>query len=243
MEDEQRRNSPGGRDREATSWRFGVLLLLAAAAALGLAACGGSGAPQVVSLQTTTESSTASTTTRSGGGSTNSPSGGNPTKLVDEWATCMRSHGDPTQADPTIDVHGVINIFMSHVSARVSNQVKGGTGAQTGSCSQYLSAAQRLLRAADPVSPPPNQAELLQYAGCMRANGVPNYPDPTGDKANFNGTGIDTNSPTFIHAGDVCGKRIHAPTWWINGWGPPGDVSVRSIVGGSGSPPPGFPGG
>jgi hypothetical protein len=27
---------------------------------------------------------------------------GNPTRLVDEWATCMRSHGDPNQVDPTI---------------------------------------------------------------------------------------------------------------------------------------------
>ena len=26
---------------------------------------------------------------------------GNPTQLLDEWATCMRGHGDPSQADPT----------------------------------------------------------------------------------------------------------------------------------------------
>ena len=30
-----------------------------------------------------------------------------------------------------------------------------------------------------PVPPPPDQAELIKYTDCMRANGVPNYPDPT----------------------------------------------------------------
>lgn len=221
------------------------LALLATAAAIGLAACGGSGSPQVVSLGRTTANDTGTTSTSRGGSTTTAPAkGGNPTELVDEWATCMRHHGDPNQADPTIDSHGVINIFMSHVSQKVSSQVKGGIGAQTGRCSQYLSAAQGLLRAANPVAPPPTRAELLRYVGCMRANGVPNYPDPTGDKANFNGTGIDLNSPTFLRADTVCSKRIHAPAWWINGWGPPGDVSVRSIVGNGppGSPPPGFGG-
>ena len=69
---------------------------------------------------------------------------------------------------------------------------------------------------------------MLKYVDCMRANGVPNYPYPTGDKTNFNGTGINTNSPTFVKANNICGKKIDAPAWWTNGWGPPGDVSLRS---------------
>jgi hypothetical protein len=24
----------------------------------------------------------------------------------------------------------------------------------------------------------------------------------------------------------MCGKQIGAPTWWMNGWGPPGDIVV-----------------
>ena len=30
--------------------------------------------------------------------------------MLDEWATCMRAHGDPDQADPTIDANRIIHI-------------------------------------------------------------------------------------------------------------------------------------
>ncbi len=31
-----------------------------------------------------------------------------------------------------------------------------------------------------------------------------------------------------MRANDICGKKIHAPSWWISGAGPPGDISVQS---------------
>ena len=43
------------------------------------------------------------------------------------------------------------------------------------------------------------------------------------------------NSPFFIRANKLCGNQIGAPAWWINGWGPPGNISVSNI-------PPGGPG-
>ena len=56
----------------------------------------------------------------------------------------------------------------------------------TGTCSQYLAAAQRVLRVEFPAPAfVPDEALLVQYADCMRTNGVPNYPDPTGDTTNF----------------------------------------------------------
>jgi hypothetical protein len=211
--------------------RLAALTVLAAVAAMGLGACGGSSAPHVVSLGTTTADTVATTKSSSGASTTTAANGADPTRLVDQWATCMRHHGDPTQADPVIDSHGVINIVIPPVTGGQPPVVTGGPETAKGTCSQYLAAAQRALRAANPVAPPPSQAELREYVACMRADGVPNYPDSTGEKANFNGTGIDPNSPVFLHANDVCGKRIQAPAYWINGWGPPGDVSVRSFVG------------
>lgn len=227
--------------------RSAGLAALLAAAAIGLAACSGSSSPPagqgtssptVASLPTSTS---AGTSTGNGGGSnTTTPPTGNATALVDEWATCMRSHGDPNQTDPVVDSHGGINITVptgmaSHAFGEALHNV-------TGACSQYLAAAQRVLRAEIPYTPfNPDEALLVQYTDCMRTNGIPTYPYPVGDQTNFIGTGINLNSPTFIRANSVCGKQIDAPAWWINGWGPPGDVSSSSAGVPGGGPPHGSP--
>ncbi len=92
------------------------------------------------------------------------------------WATCMRSHGDPNQPDPTIDAHGGINIFIpGSAAASLSNAVHNGTAP----CKNgYLATASADLRAGATDLTPPDQDALLRYSQCMRANGVPNYPDP-----------------------------------------------------------------
>jgi hypothetical protein len=119
----------------------------------------------------------------------------------------------------------VINIILPlGVSPTMSSQVHGSTG----QCSQYEVAAQNALRAGQNYTGP-SFAQSVQYTDCMRANGVPNYPDPSSDgRTDFNGTGVDPNSPFVENANKLCGKRLGFPTWWINGWGPPGDVTVTS---------------
>jgi hypothetical protein len=196
-----------------------------AIAAIGLTACsvGSPHSPRVASLDT-------STTTRVGHASasaTTAPKGGSATRLMDEWASCMRANGDPNQTDPTIDQYGVINVTIPlGVSQTVSSQAHGSTGP----CSRYELAAENELRAANPgAGSPPTQAQSVQYTDCMRTHGVPDYPDPgSNGKTEFNGTGVDPNSPSVENANNICGKQINAPAWWIAGTGPPGDVSVRS---------------
>ena len=139
------------------------------------------------------------------------------TPLLNEWAACERSHGDPDQADPTVDASGVIYITVPQGA-----QPAGDIHDLTGTCSEYLAEAQNELRAANPVAPPPDQAEYLKYVSCMRANGVPDYPYPTGDTTNFIGTGVDPNSPAVEKVNQLCGKKIGAPAWWINGTDTPG---------------------
>jgi hypothetical protein len=210
--------------------RPGALAILVAATALALAACtGGPSTPQVASLGTSTDPGT-STSPRTGtspgtgsgtsGGST--PASG-PTRLVDEWAACERDHGDPDQADPTIDANGVINIIIPQGA-----QPAGNLHERTGTCGEYLAAAQNELRAANPVAAPPDQSEYLKYVACMRANGVPDYPYPTGDQTNFIGTGVDPDSPAVEKVNQLCGKKIGAPAWWINGTDTPGSIEVRT---------------
>jgi hypothetical protein len=161
----------------------------------------------------------------------------NPTRLVDEWAACERRHGDVNQADPIIDVHGVINIKLPPPNA--GGMPVGAPHGVGGTCSQYLTAAQRALRAAHPVQDPlgmTNQADLLKYVACMRTNGVPNYPYPSGpndSQTNFNGTRVDPTAPAVVKVSIRCGNSLHLPLWWSAGWGPPGDVTVQM------TPPPG----
>lgn len=219
--------------------RPGALAVLAAAAALALAAlalagCSGSGSsvPPVASLGTssapgTSTSADPGTSTSSGTGSGtssgNATIAGNVTPLLNEWAACERSHGDPDQSDPTVSAGGVI-----YISVPQNAQPAGNLHERTGTCSQYVAQAANELRAANPVAPPPDQAELLKYVACMRANGVPNYPYPNGDQTNFNGTGVDPNSPAVERVNDLCGKKIGAPAWWINGTNTPGDIEVST---------------
>jgi hypothetical protein len=234
--------------------RWGGLAVLVAAAALGLAACsGGSSAPQVASLGKSSSNGSGA----GGGTTTASAPKGNATALVDQWAACERSHGDIHQADPVIDIHDVINITVPDPGQ--GGMPVGDPHDATGTCSQYLVAAQIALRKADPVQDPlgvTNTAVIVNFASCMRANGVPNYPYPSGpndSETNFIGSGVNPNSPSVVKVNDLCGKKLGLPAWWINGWGPPGDISVGMAgLTGNGPPacayskkgcPPGTPGG
>jgi hypothetical protein len=229
----------GRRDGKRPYPQSSGLAVLLVTAALALAACSGSSAPNAASSPTV---ASLGTSTSNGGGngngsgtSTTSPHAGNPTQLMDEWAACMRSHGDPDQTDPIIDAHGVINITMPKgVTGALSSEAHGSSGP----CSPYELAAENALRGGEPDPTGPSQAQLVQYTDCMRSNGVPNYPDPGSDgRTDFNGTGVDPNSPSVENANKVCGKEINAPAWWIAGTGPPGDVVVTS----AGLPPNGGP--
>lgn len=220
------------------------LAALVAAAALALVACGGSSGPRVASLpaSNTGASTTGATTSQAqptskhGSSSATGSAKGNPTALLDEWASCMQSHGDPNQAAPTVDAYGVINVT---IPAGAAEQLSGEVHAGAGPCNRYMAAAQAALRAANPVGPPPDQAEQIKWVKCLRANGYPTFPYPQGNQTNFNGTGIDPTSPAFLNgkANQMCGKQIGAPSWWTNGTGPPGDVVVSSGIGPNGPAP------
>ena len=122
---------------------------------------------------------------------------GNATKLMDQWASCMRANGDPNQTDPTIDQYGVINITIPDgVSATLSGQVHGSTVRAVRTWRQKT-----VLRTANPVAPPPSQAQLLQYVDCMRTHGVPNYPYPGNAR-------LTSEVPAWIRTA----RRLRMPT-------------------------------
>src|SRR5579859_3707147 len=183
-----------------TCLRPGWLAVIAAATAIGLAACsGGSITPSVASVGSNGGSSPAS------GGSATARSNGNPAQLLQQWTSCMRSHGDTGQADPTIDASKVIHVTMS---ASIPGGVYGFNG-QTGSgpgrcCQAYLNEASNALNGGHPQAGP-SLAGMLKYAKCMRANGIPDFPDPSGGVINLGS--LDPASPAFQNADKDCAKQ------------------------------------
>jgi hypothetical protein len=62
---------------------------------------------------------------------------------------------------------------------------------------------------------PSAEAALVKFSACMRADGVPNFPDPTGGGIHISSSsGINPNSPAFQTARSKC-RRL------LPGGGPP----------------------
>jgi hypothetical protein len=216
------------------------LLAIVAGIALMTAACGGgSSSPQVASLGQGVGSSTSSGSSTATGNSTapgDGPSPGatsNPTQLLDQWTTCMRSHGDPGQADPTIDANKVIDIPAGAAGAQGLKGLLGSPGGQ--SCSSYLTAAQRELAGISGSGARLDQATLVKFAECMRANGVPNWPDPGPNGFDLSGANIEMNSPGVQNGVKVCAKQLGLSGFSDGLAGAPGSIAPSNSGPGGGS--------
>jgi hypothetical protein len=147
----------------------------------------------------------------------------------------MRSHGDPNQADPTIDANKVIHITWDPaVPGGIDGTNKGGQGNSGPGqyCRAYLSAAQTALRGGP--SEQPDAAQLLRFSECMQANGIADFPDPTGTTLSIpvNGPGdLKATNPTFRHASRLCAQKTGVP-----GFGGPPQPGMVEL---NGATPPG----
>ena len=181
------------------------------------AGCGGSKSPSVASLGTTTPSRAATSTTAGNGRSTAS---GNPANLLDGWAACMRTHGDPDQVDPTIDAHGAIHIAV----APDGNDRSFFSGFKK-ACQRFLTDAITALRGGKTFGKP-DTSRLLTFSTCMRAHGIPDFPDPSRAGLVLDGAGdLDPNNPTFRDASEACAMKTGVQAF--SGTPPPGALIVR----------------
>jgi len=199
--------------------RSGGLAAVAAATVIGLAACGPSRTPHVPSLGKGSGSGSASPALPKR----------NPPQLLDEWAACMRSHGDPNQVDPTIDANKVIHITYPPGA----NDPGAGNGSND-PCGAYLTAASTGLGGGTQHKKP-DPAKLQRFAVCMRANGVPDFPDPNSNQPINGGTDVSPSNPIFRSAAKVCDKKIGVPLFG-GAPPPPGSIEASTSDGPQGGP-------
>jgi hypothetical protein len=135
------------------------------------------------------------------------------------WAECLRSHGIPNFPDP---IAGHKAQFPDSAGPSLGSNAPSVLSAEQ-SC-KGLHAAIVGASSSESGSRTNQDAAFLEFARCMRAHGVPNYPDPNYGKngrpisPNLASHGIDPRSPAFTNAARAC-----------NGHGIPlgGDVAER----------------
>jgi hypothetical protein len=188
------------------------------------AACGGGGSPGAKVAQVGTTNST------KGSGSSSASGSGNPTA----YSACMRSHGIGNFPDP--DSQGHIKV--------TSGVGPGGQKTGVDVDAPQFKRAQRACQKLQPNGGRPSaaqqaqeQQQMLKYAQCMRAHGVPKFPDPKPGGAFSFGTksGVDPNTPQFKAAQQTCQKVVPGSPIVAAPTAPPGGGSDSGPSSQSGS--------
>ena len=175
--------------------------------ALATAACGGSPKAGVASLGTTT---TVVRTTVPGSAGVSSSGGA----LV-EYARCMRSHGVLSFPEPaSLGAPGAIKAFKGQIAQSVGSLASSPRfQAAQRACAKYFGPPTT-------SSPAVSQKEiqkLLAVSRCIRAHGIPNFPDPNPTTGQLvTPPGIDRRSPIVLAALRACSSLGKAA-----GLGPP----------------------
>jgi hypothetical protein len=174
--------------------------------ALPAAGCGGGSSPSVANLGTTTGATTTTASTPQPLPAAGSGTGGHSVISMrvgsapegTKFAACMRVHGVPNFPDP--NSQGVITYGSSM-----------GSDPSSPAFSSARSACQKLLPSGGHPTPQQQTKGLQQglaFSECMRAHGIPAFPDPTpGGQIRISGTpgsDLNPNDPQFQAAQQAC---------------------------------------
>jgi hypothetical protein len=197
------------RSRHPRTRRVGPLLGAAIAVAVIVGCGSGSPSKRITRTNSATDRvalvHSSTTATRSGAQASTKPG-------ALTFSVCMRAHGVPDFPDPR-------PIMPSDLPGGVTQRAPGGGFTANPNSPAYLTASAdcRPLAMATPVTQAAASqmmASQLKFAMCMRANGVPDYPDPTSTgEIGDNGAigGVNPNSPAFQNAEKKCGSLRRAP--------------------------------
>jgi hypothetical protein len=173
---------PGRRARRWHAWP--AVAVAAVAAGSLLAACGGPSVPGVASLPSGTKSGSAEAT-----GYAHTPLG---------FALCMRAHGAPNFPEP--NASGGQFVIDKQSFNPQDPRIQRAFDACKSLIGFNFSPAQQAAA----------ETQALKFARCMRAHGVPDFPDPIGlGQGGFgfkvhSGRVLEQNNPTFVSAARAC---------------------------------------
>jgi hypothetical protein len=159
---------------------------VAVAVALGVTVAGCSGGTTVPTA------GSQSTTTPAAGGS-----GSSATALTQAvaYSQCIRSHGVPNFPDPVQTPSGGYGYRTAGIDPN-SAAFQGALQACKALPSPWNSTGQQLSSA--------QQQTWLTWAQCIRAHGLPDFPDPTFSGSEVHDSGLGSNSPQLQQAMDAC---------------------------------------
>lgn len=192
-----------------------------AALALLIAGCGsGAKTPTVAHLGSSTTSSNSSGSAASESGGPSSSSGGSssssgssqsgtasPDSQAVAYSACVRAHGVPNFPDPKVTTNGSEVKVAIGVNPSISSNPHFNSAQQA--CRKLLPGGGPGEGSNHQVSPQ-EQSQYLKAAACIRAHGIPNFPDPTfsGGGVHVSQKGIDLHSPQARAAEDACQSLI-----------------------------------
>src|SRR6516164_3876695 len=116
------------------------------------------------------------------------------------FSQCMRAHGEPGFPDPQPNGNLLIDGRKDHLNGALMNSAS--------------KACQHLMPKAPPLTASQQQkliARTLRFVACMRAHGLPTFPDP---QVNSRGIemqlpkGLQPGSPVFRAAQQACKKLL-----------------------------------
>jgi hypothetical protein len=203
------REPAGGQTAWTVRWWCAAAL---AGLSLSASGCGGSSSPSVANLGRTTPNSAGSPASSSSGAFSLPPGSGIGSSISTSLGTgaagvaftaCMRSHGVPNFPDP--DGRGTITITVSASLNPSSPAFRRALAA----CRHLIPSGSEAGHHLSQAQQQQLRARALAFATCMRANGVPSYPDPKFSNGGISQgysakSGVDPNSPIFQQAQKTC---------------------------------------
>jgi hypothetical protein len=135
-----------------------------AAAAITLAGCGGASSPVVPSLSAAAGHTAHTAQSRQA----------SLAEALHLAGQCMRQHGISGLPDPTVGSDGQVDLNKSQLLAAPKSVQDRAVMA----CRAAFIAAQAATGHPAANAGPPSMSQLLAFSRCMRAHGIPNFPDP-----------------------------------------------------------------